>query len=143
MKGMASRSFEVLEHPADIGFRAYGSTLPELYASSAIAMLSIAGDPQAAEPRHQYPLAVESTDRESLMVDWLGEVLYWYDGKRIAFRQFQVCNLRDDAIEAVGVGEPRDPERHRARLIVKAVTYHQLKIEQRGDLWVAEVYLDI
>jgi SHS2 domain-containing protein len=143
MKGMASRPFEVLEHPADIGFRAYGSTLPELYVESAIAMLSIAGDPQAAEPRHRYPLAVESADRESLMVDWLGEVLYWYDGKRIAFREFRVGAFRDYAIETVALGEPRDPERHRARLIVKAVTYHQLKVEQRGDLWVAEVYLDI
>jgi SHS2 domain-containing protein len=143
MKGMASRLFEVLEHPADIGFRAYGSTLPELYASSALAMLSIAGDPQAAEPRYQYPLAVESIDRESLMVDWLSEVLYWYDGKCIAFREFRIDAFRDDAIEAIALGEPRDPERHRAKLIVKAVTYHQLKIEQRGDLWVAEVYLDI
>jgi SHS2 domain-containing protein len=140
---MGSRAFEVLEHPADIGFRAYGSTLPELYAASAVAMLSIAGDPGAAEPRHEYRLAVESGDRESLMVDWLSEVLYWYDGRRIAFREFRIGAFRDYAIEATGLGEPRDFERHRAHLIVKAVTYHQLKVEQRGDLWVAEVYLDI
>src|SRR5215831_4001083 len=129
MKGMPSRGFEVLEHPADIGFRAYASALDELFAESALAMLSIAGDLSAAEPRHQYPLVVESGDRESLMVDWLGEVLYWYDGKCITFREFRIGAFRDDAIEAIGLGEPRDPERHRARLIVKAVTYHQLKVE--------------
>jgi SHS2 domain-containing protein len=88
---MDPRDFEVLEHPADIGFRAFGGTLPELFARSALAMLSIAADPAAA----------------------------------------------------VGMGEPRDPLRHRARLIVKAATYHQLKIERRSGLWVAEVYLDI
>ena len=142
-EGMASRAYEVLEHPADIGFRAFGATLPDLFATSALAMLSIAGDPAAAKPRCAYRLAVESGDRESLLVDWLNEVLYWYDGKRIAFREFRIGAFRDDAIEAEGVGEPRDPERHRSRLIVKAVTYHQLRIEQRGDLWVAEVYLDI
>jgi SHS2 domain-containing protein len=59
-----------------------------------------------------------------------------------------VTQLRDSgqtpsAIEAVGMGEPRHPARHRARLIVKAATYRQLKIERRGGLWVAEVYLDI
>jgi SHS2 domain-containing protein len=140
---MALRGYEVLEHPADIGFRAYGSTLPELFASSAIAMLSIAGDPAAAEPREQYRITVSSTDREALMVDWLSEILYWYDGKCIAFREFRIDDFREDAIAATAFGEPRDPERHRARLIVKAVTYHQLKLEQRGDLWVAEVYLDI
>jgi|ERR1044071_5379717 SHS2 domain-containing protein len=140
---MAPRPFEILEHPADIGFRAFGETLPELYASSAIALLSIAGDPSAASPRSEYPLKVESGDPESLMVDWLNEVLYWYDGKRIAFHEFRMGAVTSNAVDAMGLGEPRDPERHRARLIVKAVTYHQLKVEQRGGLWVAEVYLDI
>jgi SHS2 domain-containing protein len=140
---MGPRDFEVLEHPADIGFRAFGGTLPELFAQSALAMLSIAADPAAALSKEEYPLAVESGDRESLLVDWLNEVLYWFDGKRIAFRDFRVTQFRENAIQAVGLGEPRDPLRHRARLIVKAVTYHQLKIERRGGLWVAEVYLDI
>ena len=62
---MASRDFEILEHPADIGFRAFGDTLPELFARAAVAMLSIAGDPLAAEPRERYPLHVESGDRGS------------------------------------------------------------------------------
>jgi len=105
-------------------------------------MLSIAGNPQAAEPREEYPISVESGDRDSLMLDWLNEVLYWYDGKRIALREFRV-NLQEHRIDAVATGEPRDPQRHRARLIVKAVTYHQLRIEQRDGAWIAEVYLDI
>ena len=134
--------FEILEHPADIGFRASGATLEELFGNSAVAMLSIAGDPMAAEPREEYRISVESGDRDGLMVDWLNEVLYWYDGKLIAMREFRV-ELGANRIDAVAIGEPRDPERHRARLIVKAVTYHQLKIEQRDGLWIAEVYLDI
>jgi len=140
---MGARPFEVLEHPADVGFRAFGADAAELFANAALAMLSIAGDPAAAEPRHEYPLAAESGDRESLMFDWLSEVLFWSDGRRIAFHDFRVAELTGTAIRAVGRGEPCDPERHRARLIVKAVTYHQLKVERRGALWVAEVYLDI
>ncbi len=140
---MPVRAFEILEHPADIGFRAFGSELPDLFANAALAMLSIAGDPEAAEPRHQYRIAIESGDRESLLVDWLSEVLYWWDGKRVAFREIHITNFTDKSLEAVALGEPRHAERHRARLIVKAVTYHQLKIEQLPDHWIAEVYLDI
>ena len=140
---MDARGFEVLEHPADIGFRAFGSTLPGLYRAAAIAMLSIAGNPEAAEPREERRLTVESGDRESLMVDWLNEVLYWFDGGLFAFRDFRVESLSASRIEAVGMGEPRDPDRHRARLIVKAATYHQLVVAERGGRWVAEVYLDI
>jgi SHS2 domain-containing protein len=134
--------FEILEHPADIGFRAFGGTLEELFANSAVAMLSIAGDPEAAEQRQEYRISVESGDRDGLMVDWLNEVLYWYDGKRIALREFRV-QLTGERIDAVATGEPRDPERHRSHLIVKAVTYHQLRIEHRDGAWIAEVYLDI
>jgi SHS2 domain-containing protein len=135
--------FEILEHPADIGFRAFGASMAELYANAAIAMLSIAGDPEAAEPRAEYSIEVESGDREGLMVDWLNEVLYWFDGKLVAFRAFRVGEIGDRRIAAVGIGEPRDPQRHRARLIVKAVTYHQLRVEERDGQWIAEVYLDI
>ncbi len=140
---MHARDFELLEHPADIGFRAFADTLQELFVNSALAMLSIADDPAAADPRQEYPITVESGDREALLVDWLSEILYWFDGKRIAFRDFRVHQFSDTAIHATGLGEPRTPERHSARLIVKAVTYHQLKIEQRDGLWCAEVYLDV
>src|SRR5438128_739086 len=134
---MDPRDFEILEHPADIGFRAFAPTLPDLYASAALAMLSIAGDPRAVEPRSEYRLTVESGDRDGLMVDWLNEVLYWYDGKRIALREFRV-ELDEYRIDATAAGEPRDAERHRSHLIVKAVTYHQLKIEERDGQWIAE-----
>lgn len=140
---MSARGFEVLEHPADIGFRAFAPTLPDLYASAALAMLSIAGDPAAAEPREEHRLAVESGDREGLLVDWLNEVLYWFDGRLFAFRDFRIDTLSDTRIDATGIGEPRHPDRHRARLIVKAVTYHQLRVEERGGQWIAEVYVDI
>ena len=133
---------EILEHTADMGFRAFGESLPELFANSALALLSIAGDPAAVEPRHEYALAVSSGDLESLMVDWLNEVLYWFDGKQVAFRAFRVTRMDGSSLEAAALGEPRG-ERHRARRIVKAVTWHQLRVERRGGRWVAEVYVDI
>jgi SHS2 domain-containing protein len=135
--------FEVLEHPADIGFRAFGATRPELFLNAALALLSIAGRPEAALPRQRYVLSVTSPDSMALLIDWLNEVLYWFDGKRIAFHHFEMLALTETELQAAGYGEPRDPERHRAKLIVKGVTYHQLKIQQRGRQWIAEVYMDI
>jgi SHS2 domain-containing protein len=140
---MSALYYVLLEHPADIGFRAYGETLPELFVNCALAMLSIAGEPDAVEARGEYPIEVESGDRESLLVDWLSEVLYWFDGKQVAFHEFRVRKFTDTMIRAVGLGEPRHEERHRAKVIVKAVTYHQLRIERCGELWCADVYLDV
>jgi len=133
--------FEILEHPADIGFRAYGRTLPELFETAAIAMLSIACELEDIEPKNEYTLEAEGADYESLLVNWLSEVLFFFDGRRIALRKFQVLELEPDHLRAVARGEPR--ARHRAKLIVKAVTWHQLKVARYHDGWLAEVYLDI
>ena len=135
--------FEILEHPADIGFRAFGATLPELFANAAQAMLSIACELDDVAPKSEYGLSATGADCESLLVNWLSEVLYWFDGKRIALREFQVTHFALDSILATARGEPRDAEHHRSKLIVKAVTWHQLKISQTDSGWTAEVYLDI
>ena len=114
-----------------------------MFENAALALVAIAGEIEDVATREEHHLLASGTDYESLLVAWLNEVLYWYDGKRIAFRQFCIQELEPTHITAVGWGEPRDAARHRARLIVKAVTWHQLKISRAGSGWAAEVYLDV
>lgn len=135
--------FEILEHTADIGFRARAETLPGLFEEAATALLAIALELEDIAPASPYPIAAAGEDREALLVNWLNEVLYWLDGSRIAMCRFQVEQLTSRSVTGKGWGEPHDPSRHRARVIVKGVTYHQLKIEQSPRGWCAEVYLDI
>jgi SHS2 domain-containing protein len=135
--------FEILEHPADIGFRAFGGTLAELFETAALALLSIACDLEDVAARDEHHVEAAAMDYESLLVAWLNEVLYWFDGKRIAFRQFRVEEIEPERITALGWGEPRAADRHRAKLIVKAVTWHQLKVTPYNGGWMAEVYLDV
>ena len=135
--------FEILEHTADIGFRAHARSVPELFETAALAMQSIALEVEQAEPRREYPLAASGEDRESLLVNWLSEVLYWIDGKQVVFHRFQVSEWSETRVSGAGWGEPRDPGRHPAKLIVKAVTYHQLRIAETAQGFEAEVYLDI
>ena len=135
--------FEILEHPADIGFRAYGDSLAGLFESSAVALLSIACEIGNVMPRIEYAICAEGHDHESLLVNWLNAVLYWFDGARIAFRNFRVTDVTSTSISAIALGEPWENTSHRAKLIVKAVTWHQLKVVQSDCRWMAEVYLDI
>jgi SHS2 domain-containing protein len=139
----ASPPFEILEHPADIGFRAFGATLEELFENAALALVSIASEVADIEPRQEYSLETSASDTESLLVAWLSEVLYWFDGRRINFRHFRVTEIHSRRVAGMGLGEPRDPARHGAKLIVKAVTWHQLKVWQERGRWIAEVYLDV
>lgn len=135
--------FEILEHTADIGFRATARTLPELFASAAEALVSIAMETGHIEPRQSYPLTAVGDSSETLFVNWLNEVLYCVDGRRLALHSFEVEELTAESIRGAAHGEPRDPERHAAKLIVKGVTYHQLRVGQASNGWYCEVYLDI
>lgn len=136
-------SFEILEHPADIGFRAYAASLPQLFAECAHALISLILDSSDIEPRQQLTLGVEGQDYESLLVNWLNEVLYSTDSQRLALGRFDITVLDETHLECTAFGEQRDPRKHPAKLIVKAVTYHQLRITHTVENWTADVYVDV
>jgi SHS2 domain-containing protein len=135
--------FEILEHTADIGFRARGRTKAEMFTNAALALESVAVALNDVEPRFPYPIAVIGEDDESLLVNWLSEVLYYLDGKRVVMGRFQIDELVPGAVRGQGWGEPLDPGRHPPKLLIKGVTYHQLKIARDARGWCAEVYLDV
>jgi SHS2 domain-containing protein len=135
--------FELLDHPADIGFRAYGASVEELFANCARALVSIILDPSNIRSAQKVLLSAEGSDYESLLVNWLNEVLYYVDGKRIALGAFDISQLTETRIECIATGEPRNPRKHPPRLGVKAVTYHQLKVRRTENGWIAEVYVDV
>jgi protein archease len=135
--------FEILEHTADIGFRAQAPTLPELFESAAEALVSVAMEINRVTSHQTYALQASGDSNESLLVNWLSEVLYLLDGEHLALGRFQVTQLAPGRVQAIAFGERRDPARHPAKMVVKGVTYHQLKIEQTPHGWSCEVYLDI
>jgi SHS2 domain-containing protein len=135
--------FEYLEHPADIGFRAHGKDLPELFANCAHALISIILDPTLASEVEQWELGAEGIDPESLLVNWLNEVLYYVDTKRVVFTSFAIEFPDPLRLRCTALGEVRDRVKHPVRIAVKAVTYHQLRVSKNQDLWDAEVYVDV
>ena len=135
--------FEILEHTADLGFRATGATLAELFEKAAEALVAIALNPENVEARETIALEAKGESREALLVNWLSEVLYWIDGEHRALRGFKVRDLTEGRVAGEAQGERRDPARHEPRLVVKGITYHQLKIEHSEQGWQCEVYLDI
>lgn len=135
--------FEVLEHTADIGFRVRAATAPELFARAAQALAALAFELDGVEEKDSCQLSATGWDWESLMVNWLSEVLFQLDARRLLLKRFQVNEISPESVKAQAWGEPWNPQRHRAKLLIKGVTYHQLVVEQRPDGWFAQVILDI
>jgi SHS2 domain-containing protein len=135
--------FELLEHPADIGFRARGDSLEDLFANCAFALMSIIFDISNIEGREEVLLSADGADRESLLVNWLNEVLFYIDTRRMAFQSFDLAFSSPHELTCRARCEARDPVRHPVRLAVKAATYHQLRVFPSNDGWIAEVYVDV
>jgi SHS2 domain-containing protein len=143
------RSFEILEHTADVGIRARAESLPELFLCSAEAVLEIMGGrrPNArARSEDAENIEITAPDLGALMVDWLGEVLYVVDARDAVVTQLMVeavgIKQEEWALAASLATAPRaegEPE----GTAVKAITYHRLKIEETSAGWVAEAYVDV
>ena len=135
--------YEILEHPADVGLLARGATQAELFENAAAGMMEIAVEPNGVAEREQKRIVAEAADREALLVNFLQEVLWLVDGESWLARRVAVEQISDTGVSATAFGEPRNPARHAMRLIIKAVTYHQLSVRQRSEGWRAELYFDI
>ncbi len=135
--------FEIIEHPADVGFRCRGGTREELFANAARAMMSLACDPQGIAERESREIAVTGDTDESLLFGWLAEILAISDAEKMFFRRAEVTSLTDHEVRGRISGERYDRQRHRAGTYIKAVTMHQLRVEQSADGWQAQVFLDV
>ncbi|MEJ5369398.1 MAG: archease [Bryobacteraceae bacterium] len=135
--------FELLEHTADTGFRVRGASLEDLFVHAAEALVSVALDPSRIEPRESRSVEAAGETLEERLVNWLNEVLWLLDGERWAPGRLKDMRMEGPAVRATAEGEPRDDTRHPPRIVVKAVTYHQLAIRAQNGGWEAEVFLDI
>lgn len=136
-------SYEILEHTADIGFRAWGETPGELFENSAQAMMAIAAETDRVEASSERAVEVSGEDYESLLVNWLSEVLYFFDSGEFVAARYRVKEITPTKLRARLQGEPRQPARHPWKLIVKAVTYHEIEVAERKGRWECRVFLDI
>jgi SHS2 domain-containing protein len=137
------KAFEIIDHTADIGIIVYGADVEELFSNAALALFSLITELENIEEKLHYNLEVSSEDGDSLLVEWLNELIYLFDTKHILFRRFDIESLTDNQLKATCYGENFDPMKHKIKIGVKAATYHMLKLEKNGDGYKAQVILDI
>ena len=135
--------FRILEHTADIGFEAFGATPEEVFANAGHALTALMVDLDVIAPREVTTLLAEASDMPGLLVNWLSEILYLFDAEGWLFRDFEFDTLNEQSLTAVARGEKFDRRKHQVKLLVKAVTYHQLDLNETAEGWRAQVYVDI
>lgn len=136
-------AFEVIEHTADIGIRAFGVTEEEAFETSAAGMFSLITSTEDGKDSREFLVEVEAEDRETLLVEWLNELLYIFESKGVILNRFQITELGETHLKGKAWGEPLDESKHELDNDIKAVTYHMLKVEKSNGRWKAEVIFDV
>ena len=134
--------FEIIDHTADIGIVAHGADLKGAFAAVAVALFSLIAELEYVDEVISRDVEVTADDRESLLVEWLNELIYLFEVESIIFRRFEITELSDTLLEARGYGERMNTSRHRLKSGVKAATYHMLKVDE-DDGYRVQVILDV
>jgi SHS2 domain-containing protein len=137
------KTFEIIDHTADMGIVAYGTDVEELFSNAALALFSLITEPERIEEKLHLDLEISSEGRDSLLVEWLNELIYLFDVKHILFNRFDIGSLTHNDLKATCYGENFDPMRHKIKRGVKAATYHMLRLEKNGSGYKSQIIFDI
>ncbi|UCB57319.1 MAG: archease [Candidatus Omnitrophota bacterium] len=137
------KQYEIIDHTADIGLRAYGKDLKQLFINVARGMFDILAELKNVQAKDKAEIKLEAPNIEELFLSWLRELLYQYNSRGIIFKEFLIDKLSDNSISASAGGEKVDLKRHRLKTEIKAVTYHQLKVQKVKGVWQGEVIFDV
>jgi SHS2 domain-containing protein len=135
------KQYELIEHTADVGVKAYGKTVAEAFEHAAEAMFDIITDESTIDSIGEYDIQLESPDLEQLLVDWLSKLLFLNDAENLVFGKFQVT-IDANCLSARVFGEKYNKKKHKMGVEIKAVTYHILQVNKKDPIFV-QVLFDI
>jgi SHS2 domain-containing protein len=137
-------NFEIIDTTADIGIRAFGSNLPEVYSNAALGMLGLITDIETVNEKLERQIVITAPDTDTLLAEWLNELIFLFDTEMLLFSRFIIAMPGKSSIEARCFGEKVDKSRHELKIGIKSATYHRIKVEQqKNGTFQAEVILDI
>lgn len=137
--GSGVRRYEEVEHTADAAIRAFGRDLPELFANAAYGMFDLLADIEKLQPTIEREVSLEAPDLETLLVDWLSELLYLREVHGELYKEFEITTLSPTELRAAAKGG----KGFVPRMDIKAVTYHDLKIEKSEEGYVVTIVFDV
>ena len=130
--------YQEVEHTADIEMHVWAPDLSALLKQAAEGMYALSGMQLAEEPRQSRDFEISFWDRESLLVDFLSELLYYSEEEAIGFDSYRL-EFTQDRLQVQAEGAPIQEQKRE----IKAVTYHNLKIKETERGLEVNVVFDI
>lgn len=134
--------FQIIDHTADYGLEVHAGTIEGIFEQAARGMYSLITDVSRVENKKSIEIEVDGDDIESLLVDFLNELLFYTDTEGFLLQECKV-SLSDNNLKAACKGENYDSSRHELVEAVKAATYHMLEIRKENKGFKATIIFDV
>jgi len=138
-------NYKFFDHTADIGIEVTGRTRKELFVNAAIALFDVMIESTAgrkAAKRHK-KIMVEGTDVADLLINFLRELLYLFNGEQFVTGSCDIINFTNKKLQARLTGESFNSKTHLMKTEIKAVTYSGAKVEKIKTGWKARIIFDV
>ncbi len=136
-------NYEIIDHTADLGIVVKGGTIKDLFVNAANAMTDLMAKVDIRDKGAKRKVSVEGEDLPDLMVRWLSEILYLFDGEQVVVSAIEIGSISPIRLRSTLTVVPLKKGRHEMLREIKAVTYHQIAVEETPDGWEARIIFDI
>ena len=134
-----AKMYEEIEHTADWALRVRGADLPALFSNAALGMMELAGVRMGNGSGQERTIELQAIDKETLLVDWLHELLVALELEQIAFRDIELeiagGTRLAGTVQAVPLASMEKP--------IKAATFNELEIIELSQGLEATIVFDV
>lgn len=134
-------SFEEISHTADVKIRARAPTPDALFTDAFQALMQVVYGTDRKDGITR-EIRIESDNIESLLCDFLSEVLFIAEVEGLVFSQ-AVITIEGFNLTAVLCGESFDPLRHSSGTEVKGISYSGLVIGKDANGYMLDILFDV
>lgn len=138
-----TKIYELTDHTADFGIHVFGKSAKDLFSNAAYALFDLVTDIRMLTGENQMPVTLSGSDWPDLMVNWLRELLYLWNGNEILVKAVDIHSLSERRLSATIFYAPYDPDHHIIKMEIKAVTYHQVQVSGGPAGWEARLIIDV
>jgi SHS2 domain-containing protein len=138
----------IVSHTADIGIEIKADSLNELFSEAARGWRKVVAGNIICRGKNRRKIDLTGITAEELLVQWLSELNFYFETEYELFCETEYLNIarEDDGVRLLAeyTSSRVDPEHAAETTELKAVTYHQLRIEEdKSGKWFCTVYFDL
>lgn len=136
---MSKAGFEEIEHTADWALRVWADDLAGLLRAAAQGMIGLLDARAEGIDRRWHAIHFEAEDPEGLLVGWLEELLFLLETEGETCTSFDLSIGGEFELSGrVELAPAARPKKH-----IKAVTYHNLRVERSEEGFETVVVFDV